>query len=111
MFFSAVLILTEYLDWYKFGAGWTPFIFLALILFWFCIWEGGFIGIQRKNILFGKFKRALKDGLHIFYVDLYPSQELALDRILKLHPEVISAGTGKADPQWLVVLNQKIGMI
>ncbi|MBU3620063.1 hypothetical protein [Polynucleobacter sp. CS-Odin-A6] len=109
--FSAVLMLTQYLGWYKSGAGWVPFIFLALILFWFCVWEGGFIGIQRKNTLFGKFKQVLKDGLHVFYIDLYPSQELALQQILKLHPEVIFAGTGKADPHWLVVLNQKIGMI
>lgn len=109
--FSVVILLTDYLDWYKSGAGWSPFIFLALILFWFCVWEGGFIGIQRKNALFGKFKKVLKSGLHVLYVDLYPSQELALHRILKLHPEVILAGTGKADPHWLVVINQKIGMI
>lgn len=109
--FSTILMLTYYLDWYKTGAGWAPFIFLALILFWFCIWEGGFIGIQRKNALFGKFKKVLKDGLHVFYVDLYPSQELALTQILKLHDKIILAGTGKADPTWLVMLNKKIGML
>jgi hypothetical protein len=109
--FSVVILLVDYLNWYKSSAGWIPFIFLALILFWFCVWEGGFIGIQRKNTLFGKFKEALKDGLHVFYVDLYPNQEAILDEILKLHPKVILAGTGKADPRWLVVLNQKIGMI
>jgi len=109
--FSTVLILTHYLGWYKSTAGWIPFIFLALILFWFCVWEGGFIGIQRKNSLFGKFKKALKDGLHVFYVDLYPNQESTLHQILKMHPKVILAGTGKAEPNWLVVFNKKIGMI
>jgi hypothetical protein len=109
--FSAVLMLTQYLGWYKSSAGWIPFIFLALILFWFCIWEGGFIGIQRKNSLFGKFKKALKNGLHILYVDLYPDQEEILRRLLQLHPDLIWAGTGKAEPHWLVVMNQKIGMI
>lgn len=109
--FSVVLMLTQYFDWYQSGAGWIPFIFLALVLFWFCVWEGGFIGIQRKNALFGKFKKILNDGLHVFYIDLYPHQEVILHRILKLHPEVILAGTGKAEPNWLVALNQKIGMI
>jgi len=106
-----VLMLTHYLDWHKSGAGWMPFILLALILFWFCIWEGGLIGIHRPNHLFVKFKKALKEGLHIFYVDLYPSQEATLERILKLHPQVSLAGTGKAEPHWLILLQQKIGMI
>lgn len=109
--FSTVLMLTHYLDWHKSSAGWMPFIFLALILFWFCIWEGGLIGIHRPNHLFVRFKQALKDGLHVFYVDLYPSQEKTLDRILKLHPQVSLAGTGKAEPHWMVLLQQKIGMI
>lgn len=108
---STVLLLTQYLGWYKSSFGWIPFIFLALILFWFCVWEGGFIGIQRKNSFFRKFKKALKDGLHIFYIDLYPGQEEILRRVLFLHPDLIWAGTGKADPHWLVVMNKKIGMI
>jgi len=109
--FSTVLMLTHYLDWHKSSAGWMPFIFLALILFWFCIWEGGLIGIHRPNHLFVQFKQALKDGLHVFYVDLYPAQEAILDRIIKLHPQVSLAGTGKSEPHWLVLLQQKIGMI
>ena len=109
--FSTILMLTHYLDWHKLGAGWMPFIFLALILFWFCIWEGGLIGIHRPNHLFVQFKQALKDGLHVFYVDLYPAQESILERILKLHPQVSLAGTGKSEPHWLVLFQQKIGMI
>ena len=109
--FSTILMLTHYLDWHKSSAGWMPFIFLALILFWFCIWEGGLIGIHRPNHLFVQFKQALKDGLHVFYVDLYPAQEAILERIVKLHPQVSLAGTGKSEPHWLVLLQQKIGMI
>jgi hypothetical protein len=109
--FSTILMLTHYLDWHESGAGWMPFIFLALILFWFCIWEGGLIGIHRPNHLFVQFKQALKDGLHVFYVDLYPAQEAILERIVKLHPQVSLAGTGKAESHWLVLLQQKIGMI
>jgi len=109
--FSTVLMLSHYLDWHKSSAGWMPFIFLALILFWFCIWEGGLIGIHRPNHLFIQFKQALKDGFHVFYVDLYPAQEVTLDRILKLHPQVSLAGTGKAEPHWLILFQQKIGMI
>ena len=109
--FSTILMLTHYLDWHESDAGWMPFIFLALILFWFCIWEGGLIGIHRPNHLFVQFKQALKDGLHIFYVDLYPAQEAILERIVKLHPQVSLAGTGKSESHWLVLLQQKIGMI
>jgi len=109
--FSAVLMLTHYLDWHKSSAGWMPFIFLALILFWFSVWEGGLIGIQRPNHLFAQFQKALKDGQHVFYVDLYSHQEEILDRIYKLHPLVSLAGTGKAEPHWLILLQQKLGMI
>ena len=109
--FTSILMLTHYLEWHKSAAGWIPFIFLALILFWFCVWEGGFIGIQRKNAFFANFKKVLKDGLHVFYVDLYPSQEVILTQIIKLHPQIILAGTGKAEPQWVLKLNQKIGML
>ena len=64
-----------------------------------------------KLFLIIKFKKALNEGLHIFYVDLYPSQEAILERILKLHPQVSLAGTGKAEPHWLILLQQKMGMI
>ena len=109
--FMKIDIVHSGLDWHKSSAGWMPFIFLALILFWFCIWEGGLIGIHRPNHLFVQFKQALKDGLHVFYVDLYPAQEAILERIVKLHPQVSLAGTGKSEPHWLVLLQQKIGMI
>jgi len=109
--FSTVLFVTHLLDWHTSPAGWMPFIFLALILFWFSIWEGGLIGIHRPNHLFAPFQQALKDGRHIFFVDLYAAEEAILDRILKLHPQVTIAGTGKAEPHWLVLWQKKIGMI
>ena len=29
--------------------GWMPYIFLSIVIFGFCTWEGGLIGIQRPN--------------------------------------------------------------
>ena len=65
----------------------------------------------QENHLFAPFQQALKDGRHIFFVDLYAAEEAILDRILKLHPQVTIAGTGKAEPHWLVLWQKKIGMI
>ena len=73
-------------------AGWTPFIFLAVVLLGFCTWEGGLIGIQKPNHNFARFKQALKDGKHVFFVDLEPRQEAILEEVLKSSPAVVGGG-------------------
>ena len=92
-------------------AGWMPFIFLAVVLLGFCAWEGGLLGIQKPNHNFARFEQALRDGKHIFFVDLEPNQEAVLEKVLKSHTQVELAGTGSSTPHWLIALQQKLGVI
>ena len=111
--FASVLVLSVayFAGWTETAAGSMPFIFLAVVLLGFCTWEGGFLGIQKPNHNFARFEQALSDGKHIFFVDLEPNQEAVLERVLKLHAQVELAGTGSSTPHWLIVLQQKLGMI
>ena len=99
---GAILILavTYFSGWHSTRAGWIPFIFLAIIILGFCTWEGGFVGIQRSNKQFKRFESVLKQGKHVFFVDLLPAQEGILDRLLKSHPTLELAGTERGTPQW-----------
>ena len=78
-----VLVVAYLAGWTESPAGWTPFIFLAVVLLGFCTWEGGLIGIQDPNHNFTRFEQALKDGKHVFFVDLEPGQEAILETVLK----------------------------
>ena len=82
-------------------AGWIPFIFLAVVLLGFCTWEGGLIGIQDPNHNFTRFEQALKDGKHIFFVDLEPGQEAILARVLKTPRASRLGRRGTSTPHWL----------
>jgi len=90
---ALVLSVAYFAGWTQSPAGWMPFIFLAVVIFGFCMWEGGLFGIQVPNHHFARFQKALKNGKHIFFVDLESDQESVLAKILKLHPQVESAGT------------------
>jgi len=100
----AALVLggAYWLGWTESAAGWVPFIFLAIVILGFSIWEGGFFGIQVPNAHFRSFKQKLKEGKHIFFVDVEPEQEPVLDRIIGHHPQLQVAGSGTAEPRWVV---------
>lgn len=98
-----VLVVTYFAGWHTTRAGWIPFIFLAIIVLGFCTWEGAFIGIQRTNKHFKQFEKALKQGKHLFFVDLLPEQEGILDQLLKRHPSLQLAGTERGTPHWIMV--------
>jgi hypothetical protein len=106
-----VLLVAYFAGWTNTAAGWVPFIFLAVVLLGFCTWEAGFFGIQTPNQNFTRFEQALKDGKHIFFVDLTPQQEAVLDRLLKEHPKIELAGTGTATQHWLVAVQQRLGIV
>jgi hypothetical protein len=109
--FVLVLAVAYFAGWTQTAAGWVPFIFLAVMLLGFCTWEGGLSGIQRPNHNFTRFEQALKDGKHIFFVDLEPSQEPILEKVLTAHPGVELAGTGVSTQHWIVSLQQKLGIV
>lgn len=106
-----VLATAYFAGWTQSGAGWAPVIFLAVVLLGFCTWEGGLLGIHKPNHNFARFEQALRDGKHIFFMDLEPHQEAVLENVLKSHPRVELAGTGTSTPHWIIALQQKGAMI
>lgn len=102
------LVVAYGAGWTRTAAGWLPFVLLAIVLLGFCTWVGGLIGIQTPNRRFRRFGRALGDGRHVFFVDLAPSQETVLRRVLASHPAVELAGTGSAVPGWFVAAQEKL---
>ncbi len=97
-----LLLLVYILAWHTSPAGWLPFIFLAIIILGFCTWEGGFIGIQKPNVNFERFQNLLHKGKSVLFVDVYPSQEVALANVMKSHPKIEMSGFGESTPEWLV---------
>jgi hypothetical protein len=83
-------------------ATWIPFVFLAIIMVGFFTWEFGFIGIQRKNHRFARFEKALKNGKHVFFVDIEPENDQLLADMVKNHPKIKRAGDGPSVPQWYI---------
>ena len=94
--------------WTESAAGWVPFIFLSIALLGFFTWEGGLFGIQKPNFHFARFERALKEGKHIFLVDLEPSQDGLLEKALKQHPRMELAGTEQLRQRWIIEFEKKV---
>lgn len=83
--------------------GWTPFVFLALIILGFCTWEGGFLGFQEKNRRFKRFEDTIRDNRHVLLVDVGEGQESVLDDVVERHPHLAPAGEGEPTPGWVIV--------
>ncbi len=88
--------------------GWTPFVFLAIVLLGFFTWEGGLLGIQTLNRQFERFERELNNGRHVFFVDVAPDEEPVLRRELASFQGIQAAGTGRARPRWMVVWQERV---
>ena len=85
---------------------WMPFYFLAIVMFGFITWSGGFYGIQTPHKDFRRFQNDLDNGKHVFIVDVDPSQEDVIQQIKAEHPHLGDAGTGSATPRWIVMGQQ-----
>ena len=97
-----VLACAQFLGWANSSVGWTPFIFLAVVVLGFSTWAGGFRGIQEPNQEFLKFEEALSRGKHIFYIDVDNKQEAVLSSVVSRFPQLEFAGDGSGAPGWLV---------
>jgi len=104
---ALVLAVTALSDWPE-TYTWTPFIMLALVLFGFCAWSGGLYGIQVPNREFKRFEPQLREGRHVFIVDVDPEQEASLARVVQRHSGLRLAGTGRAPPRWFVIGQHKV---
>jgi hypothetical protein len=99
---AVLLMVTHFAGWAQTGAGWLPFVFLAIIVLGFFTWEGGLWGIQKPNTQFERFAAELNAGRHVFFVDVTPAQEDILTQVQPAHPTIEGAGEGTARPLWLV---------
>lgn len=98
----STLIVAHFAGWTATAAGWLPFVFLAVVVLGFSTWQGGLWGIQRPNVHFKRFERALDAGKHVFFVDLEPDQGGILKNVVKDHPLVEAAGLDRGAPHWIV---------
>ncbi|WP_299073223.1 NAD/FAD-utilizing enzyme [uncultured Paraglaciecola sp.] len=97
-----ILGLTYAMQWHTSIVGWLPSGFLAVVVLGFCTWEGGLVGIQIPNYQFKRFQALLKQGKHVFFVDVGSHQVNALKEVVERHPSLIFAGTGDATPSWVI---------
>lgn len=87
--------------WADTDAGWSPFLLLAAALVGFCAWDGGFLGMQQYNRCFRRFEASLREGRHVFFVDVDDDQQALLDQVVADHPLLQGAGRGTSTPLWL----------
>lgn len=100
---GALIVLgLAYFNQWPAAIGWTPFVFLATIIFGFCTWEGGFLGFQVSNAHFRRFEAVLDSNRHVLFVDVNPEQEPLLKQVMSRHPGIEPAGDGGAAPAWIV---------
>lgn len=100
---AIVVLLTAYLTSATTSiAGWAPWIFLAVLLLGFCTWEGGFIGIQRTNHNFARFKERLAAGQHILFVDITAEQTPGLRIVTEQFPGLVVDSVENGTPQWIM---------
>jgi len=107
---GAVLVLSgaKLAGWTDTGAGWLPFAFLAIVVLGFATWEGGLWGIQTQNANFKRFEAALRSGKHLFFVDLREDQESKLKEVMGRHAGTEFAGTGSANPHWMILWQHRV---
>lgn len=105
---ALVLSIAYFTGWTESSAGWTPFIFMAVAIFGFCMWEGGLFGIQVPNHHFSRFQKALENGKHVFFVDLNPDQEEVLKKVLLLHPQLKLAGTESNHQRGIIEFQKRV---
>lgn len=99
---ALILGIAYALQWHTTVVGWLPFAFLAVVVLGFCTWEGGLVGIQIPNYQFKRFQALLKQGKHVFFVDVDDKQFSTLGEVVIRHKSLIYAGKGDATPAWVV---------
>jgi hypothetical protein len=105
---AAAVIAVGYLTKLPETYTWMPFYFLAVVMFGFITWSGGFYGIQTPHKDFRRFQKDLDSGKHIFMVDTDESQEDIVKRVGAKHSRLVDAGTGPATPRWVVMGQQNV---
>lgn len=97
-----VLALTHLSGWHETPAGWLPFLYLSILLLGFFTWQGGLWGIESPNTHFRAFEQMLREGQHVFFVDLEPGRGKVVRRLARKHPGIRAVGVGLGAPHWIV---------
>ncbi|CAA0082726.1 Uncharacterised protein [Zhongshania aliphaticivorans] len=87
--------------------GWTPFVFLSIVMLGFFTWEGGLFGIQQPHHEFKRFDQALASGRHLLLIDIDDKDHNTLNRVTAYYPELEFSGTGNGSPNWFIGLQNK----
>lgn len=87
--------------------GWAPFVLLAIVVLGFCTWEAGFLGFQVPNPRFRTFDKLLREGQHLFFVDIRSNQVPLVEQAVVRHPNVVRLGVGAATPWWIILIQEK----
>lgn len=87
---------------------WAILLFVCLFIVGFCTWEGGLFGIQVPNRHYRRFARALKQGRHLFFVDVVKGQKPILDEAAKKHAHLKPVGRGAGEWSWLFSLRSRM---
>lgn len=103
-----VLVIAHLSGWTDTAAGWLPFIYLSIILLGFFTWQGGLWGIESTNSHFKNFEQLLRDGEHIFFVDLESGRGKVVRRLARQHPGIRPVGEGVGAPHWIVVWQYRL---
>ena len=104
---AVVLAVGHYSGATETAAGWTPFIFLTIVVLGFFTWEGGLFGIQEPHHEFKRFQQALASGRHLLLIDINEKDHGILNRVTAHYPELEFSGTGNGAPQWFISLQNK----
>ncbi|TVZ40101.1 hypothetical protein P886_4522 [Alteromonadaceae bacterium 2753L.S.0a.02] len=99
---AAGVLLTGWVFNAESSLDWLPFVFLAIAVFGFATWEGGFYGIQVSSEEYKRFALVLERGCHVLMVDATPQQKQVIDKILAYHAALEPAGEGAARPEWVI---------
>lgn len=98
---SLVLVVSYLFGWPE-TWGWTPFVFLAIVVLGFITWEGGLWGIQEPNRKVRRFEKVLDDGKHILIVEVRKDDEAILRDVARDHQKLQEAGQERTRTEWRV---------
>jgi hypothetical protein len=87
---GSVILITALMGWAS-VIGWTPFVFLAVVVLGFCTWEGGFLGFQEKNRRLKRFEGTLHNNCHVLLVDITTEQGELLEEVIAKRPQLAPA--------------------
>lgn len=90
--YGVVLVVLIFAAAYLFDYGssvvMTPIAIAAAVLFGFCVWEAGLMGLHRINHRFASVQPALRQGDHILILDYRKRESRWVEGLAKAHPRL-----------------------